>query len=61
MPKKPRLPELPFAAWKPTKETLHLFTQVVGKVRLALAPPRNHWWHVAYRVTPRGLTTGWGR
>jgi hypothetical protein len=55
---KPVLPPLPFAAWRPTKETLHLFTQVVGKIRLRMAPPRNHWWHVALRPSPRGLTTG---
>jgi hypothetical protein len=55
---KTTLPALPFASWRPTKETLHLFTQIVGKIRLALAPPRNHWWHVSLRVTPRGLTTG---
>lgn len=53
-----RLPDLPLAPWKPTKETLHLLSQVVGKVRMALAPKRNHWWHVTLRVSPRGLTTG---
>jgi hypothetical protein len=52
------LPPLPLSSWRPTKETLHLFTQIVGKVKLALAPPRNHWWHVTLRVTPCGLTTG---
>ena len=52
------LPALPLASWRPTKETVHLFTQILGKVRLALAPPRNHWWHVTLRVTARGLTTG---
>ena len=41
----------------PTPGTLHLWTQVVGKVRLALAPPVNHWWHVTLAVTARGLTT----
>ena len=55
---KATLPPLPFAAWKPTKETLHIFTQIIGKVRLALAPARNHWWHVTSRVSARGLTTG---
>jgi hypothetical protein len=54
---KPTLPPLPLAAWRATWETLHLWTQVVGKVRLALAPPRNHWWHVTLRVSPRGLST----
>ena len=52
------LPVLPFASWRPTKETLHLFAQIVGKIRMALAPPRNHWWHVTSRVSARGLTTG---
>jgi hypothetical protein len=52
-----RWPELPYAAWKDTRDTLHLWTQVVGKVRLALAPWLNHSWHVALYVTARGLTT----
>jgi len=52
-----RWPELPYAAWKDTRETLHLWTQVVGKVRLALTPWLNHSWHVALYVTARGLTT----
>jgi hypothetical protein len=55
---KTTLPPLPLASWKPTKETLHIFAQIVGKIRLALAPARNHWWHVTLRVSPRGLTTG---
>jgi hypothetical protein len=50
-------PELPFAAWKDTCETLHLWTQVVGKVRLALTPWLNHSWHVTLQVTARGLGT----
>jgi Family of unknown function (DUF5996) len=52
-----RWPELPYAAWKDTRDTLHLWTQVVGKVRLALTPWLNHSWHVALYVTARGLTT----
>jgi len=52
-----RWPELSYAAWKDTRETLHLWTQVVGKVRLALTPWLNHSWHVALYVTTRGLTT----
>ena len=52
-----RWPELPLAAWRDTYATLHRYTQVVGKIRLALAPPMNHWWQVAFYVTPRGLTT----
>jgi len=52
-----RWPELPYAAWKDTRDTLHLWTQVVGKVRLALTPWLNHSWHVTLYVTARGLTT----
>src|SRR5437016_13105217 len=52
-----RWPELPSAAWKDTRDTLHLWTQIVGKVRLALTPWLNHSWHVALYVTARGLTT----
>jgi hypothetical protein len=52
-----RWPELPYAAWKDTRDTLHLWTQAVGKVRLALSPWLNHSWHVALYVTARGLTT----
>src|SRR5688572_4532173 len=55
---KTTLPAFPFAAWRETKESLHLFTQILGKLRLALAPARNHWWHVTLRVSPRGVTTG---
>src|SRR6266566_3094180 len=50
-------PALPFEAWKDTYETLHMYTQIVGKVRLELSPPLNHWWQVTLYVTPRGLTT----
>ena len=50
-------PELPTAAWRETYETLHLWLQVVGKVRLARTPWLNHSWHVALYVTARGLTT----
>jgi hypothetical protein len=50
-------PELPLAAWQDTYDTLHMWTQVVGKVRLALSPRVNHWWEVALYVTARGLTT----
>jgi Family of unknown function (DUF5996) len=52
-----RWPDLPYAAWKDTRDTLHLWTQVVGKIRLARAPWLNHSWHVALYVTARGLTT----
>lgn len=50
-------PTLPFAPWRDTCETLHLWTQIVGKVRLSQAPRTNHWWDVALYVTPRGLST----
>ena len=48
------LPELPLAEWEATKTTLHLWTQIVGKVRLASTAPRNHWWHVPLYLDVRG-------
>ena len=50
-------PELRLADWQDTRDTLHLWTQIVGKVRLALAPWANHWWHVPLYVNSVGLTT----
>ena len=50
-------PELTLAAWHDTRDTVHMWMQVVGKVRLALAPPVNHWWQVPLYVSARGLTT----
>jgi hypothetical protein len=50
-------PELPLEAWQDTYATLHMWTQIVGKVRLALSPPVNHWWEVPLYVNARGLTT----
>jgi len=50
-------PALPYAEWKDTCETLHMWTQIVGKVRLALSPLVNHWWEVPFYVSARGLTT----
>ena len=50
-------PALPLAGWLPTCATLHMWTQIVGKVRLALTPLVNHWWNVPLYVDPRGLTT----
>jgi Family of unknown function (DUF5996) len=50
-------PSLPVADWQPTRDTLHLWTQVVGKIRLANTPLINHWWNVPLYVTARGLTT----
>ena len=51
-------PQLPLAPWQPTYETLHMWTQIVGKTRLALAPLQNHWWQVTLYPTVRGLSTG---
>jgi hypothetical protein len=50
-------PSLPYEEWKDTYETLHMWTQIVGKIRLGLSPMVNHWWQVTLYVTPRGLTT----
>ena len=50
-------PALALSAWQPTRDTLHMWTQIVGKVKLALAPPQNHWWQVPLYVSARGLTT----
>ena len=50
-------PALPLASWRDTYATLHMWMQIVGKTRLALAPMENHWWQVPLYVTPRGLTT----
>jgi len=48
---------LPFDSWKDTLATLHMWTQIVGKVRLELCPLVNHWWNVTFYLTARGLTT----
>lgn len=50
-------PALPLQDWKPTYHNLHMWTQIVGKVRLALTPKINHWWNVPLYVSARGLTT----
>jgi uncharacterized protein DUF5996 len=50
-------PSLPLEAWLPTRETLHRYTQIIGKIQLALTPMVNHFWNVALRVTARGLAT----
>jgi hypothetical protein len=50
-------PTLPWRDWAPTVSTLHMWTQIVGKVRMALAPPLNHWWHVPLYIDGRGFTT----
>src|SRR6266478_4948250 len=51
------LPALPLDSWKETLETLHMWTQIVGKVRLKLCPLVNQWWNVPLYVTARGMTT----
>src|ERR1700726_3312628 len=50
-------PALLLEEWEPTYRTLHMWTQIVGKIRLTLAPLQNHWWNVALYVNTRGLTT----
>jgi hypothetical protein len=50
-------PDLPLEAWRETRDTLHMWTQIVGKTLLASCAPLNHWWHVALHVTPRGLAS----
>jgi Family of unknown function (DUF5996) len=50
-------PALPLERWKDTYDTLHMWTQIVGKIRLALTPLINHWWNVPFYVNARGLTT----
>src|SRR5215469_7737002 len=50
-------PPLPLAEWQDTYATLHMWTQIVGKVRLAMSPHVNHWWEVPLYVNARGLTT----
>lgn len=48
---------LPLARWRETHDTLHMWLQIIGKTRLALAPSENHWWHTTLYVSARGLTT----
>jgi hypothetical protein len=50
-------PELPLKKWIDTYTTLHMWTQIIGKIRLILSPFINHWWNTTFYVTPRGLTT----
>src|SRR5579862_3237666 len=54
----PTWPALPYEDWKDTLDTFHMWTQVIGKVKLELAPFLNEWWQVGFTVTARGLTTG---
>jgi len=51
-------PSLPLSNWRDACHTLHLWTQIAGKIRMTLSPPLNHWWHVSLYVNARGLTTG---
>jgi len=51
-------PELPYEAWQDTHDTLHLWTQIVGKVKLELCPFLNQWWEVTFHLTAHGLNTG---
>ena len=53
-----RFPPMPLEDWAATKETLHRFLQIVGKIRLASAPRRNHWWNVPFHLTGRGSPLG---
>jgi hypothetical protein len=57
LPKQEAWPALPLAEWKDTQSTLHMWLQVVGKVRLEMSPHMNHWWEVPLYVGARGLTT----
>ena len=58
MPRQTAWPALPLETWRDTCDRLHMFTQIVGKIKLALAPEEPQWAHVALYVTSRGLTTG---
>lgn len=51
------LPALPYDDWEETKATLHMATQIMGKIKLARHPKQSHWWHATLRVTPRGIST----
>ncbi len=54
-----KLPALPLDSWENTKITLHLYLQIIGKIKLALAVRKNHWWHITLLPHVSGLTTGW--
>ena len=51
------LPPLPLEEWEPTKITLHLYLQILGKIQLALMPRKNHWWNITLLISPTGITT----
>jgi hypothetical protein len=54
----PAWPELSLTGWEDTRDTVHMWTQIVGKIQLALNPMINHWWGITQRLSARGLTTG---
>lgn len=56
-PRNDAFPALPLDEWEGTYDTLHLYLQIIGKIRLKLFPKKNHWWHVPFYVSARGLTT----
>lgn len=58
MSKQALFPALPLEEWIDTKETLHRYVQIVGKLRMSLMPKANHWWHITLYVTDRGIATG---
>jgi Family of unknown function (DUF5996) len=58
LPSTTLFPSLPLSSWQDTYTVLHLWTQIVGKIRLALSPKINHWWQSTLYVTPHGLATG---
>lgn len=58
MPDRDAWPALPLRPWQETYRTVHLWTQIVGKIRMSLSPPQNHFWHVTLYPNARGLTTG---
>ncbi|KEO75527.1 DUF5996 family protein [Anditalea andensis] len=53
-----KLPLLPLEEWNKSKITLHLFLQIIGKVKLAMMPRKNHWWNISLRISSKGITTG---
>jgi len=55
--RKPTFPAIPYPDWRDSLATLHRFAQVVGKIRLASSPRRNHWWNIPFHLTGRGITT----
>jgi hypothetical protein len=57
MQRMPNWPPLPLDEWRETRDTLHMWTQIAGKIRMALTPTINHWWNVPLYVSARGLTT----